>query len=102
MSTVRESLKRALEQQVQLGIEAIYAGVFAGPDPASVSFRHLLSRVMVALQVPVTFVLFKRVDGKLVPQYRANKHPRHFGLITRQIRAASIDSLIPLFEHRLL
>jgi hypothetical protein len=93
-------LADVLNQQIQLGVEAMYGGVIAGPDPSTISFRHLLTRVMMVLQVPVTFVVFKRrsPSGAFEATYRANKHPRHQSDIQRRIDSVKRNDLFPLFH----
>lgn len=71
-------LSSVIDYHVKLTVEAIYTGMFSGPSPASISFRHVLSRIMILLQEPVTFILFKKDNtGNREEVYRANKHKRH-------------------------
>jgi hypothetical protein len=88
----KNQLLEVIDHHIKLTVEAIYTGMFAGPSPASVSFRHILSRIMILLQEPVTFVLFKTNElGDRQEVYRANKHRRHKKYIDEKI-AQAIDS----------
>ena len=93
-----EQLTKIIDRQVALSVEAVWAGLHAGPDPKSVSFRHILNRIMILVQSPVTFVLFKEdEDKRLVRQYTFNKHPRHASDINARAREAKKSQMFGLF-----
>lgn len=73
----RKTLEVAVSNQIKLGVEAIFSGVFSGPSPSSLSFHHLLNRVMMVAQVPITFMVFYHSEDGIKEVYRANNHPRH-------------------------
>lgn len=84
-------LKSTIDRQIDLTIEAIYASLFVGPSPKSVSFRHVINRVMILVQAPITFALL-RSDGKRINEYYCfNKHVRHERLIKERIQEAIIE-----------
>jgi hypothetical protein len=86
----KHQLLEVIDHHIKLTVEAIYTGMFAGPSPASVSFRHILSRIMILLQEPVTFVLYKTdALGQRQEVYRANKHKRHKRYIDEKIKEAT-------------
>jgi hypothetical protein len=66
-----------LDRQVELIVEAIYAGVFSGPNPQGVSFRHIINRVMILVQSPITFILLEKVSATYKIKFRFNKNKRH-------------------------
>ena len=105
MQELPTQLAKIIDRQIVLTVEAIWAGLHAGPDPQSVSFRHILNRIMILVQNPITFILFfEEVNGKLSRQYTFNKHPRHHRDINAQGDAAKKSEMFRLFgtEYYLL
>ena len=98
METSQSNLRSIVDRQISLTVEAIWAGLHAGPDPQSVSFRHILNRIMILAQSPITFILFfGKPDGSLIRQYTFNKHPRHQDKINAQGEAANKSQMFQLF-----
>lgn len=98
MQELPAQLARIIDRQVALTVEAIWAGLHAGPDPQSVSFRHIMNRIMILVQNPITFILFcEQANGKLSRQYTFNKHPRHHRDINAQGDVAKKSEMFRLF-----
>jgi hypothetical protein len=98
---VRKLLNRILDYQITLGAEALFDGVFSGPNPEQQSFHHLLNRVMMMAQVPITFIVYRNPgDGSPYEQtYIANRHPRHREKIEIKYKDAHqyLTHMIPLW-----
>lgn len=98
MTYTARDLREIIDGQISLTVEAIWAGLHAVPDPQSVSFRHILNRIMILVQSPITFILFiQGDDGALERQYTFNKHPRHHRDINAQGDIASKRDMFRLF-----
>lgn len=97
----RASLEIAVSNHIRLGAEAVFSGVFSGPSPNSLSFHHLLNRVMVVAQVPVTFIIFSTDSEPLREVYRSNNHPRHRAELDAVSEEAALrmDLMIPLWDE---
>lgn len=104
-SSIRSEI---IERQITLGIEAIFCGVFSGPNPATQSFHHILNRVMTVAQVPITFIVYREEAGIFSQVYVANKHKRHRLVIEDRYRNVGehAGNLFPLWgsdtNHRML
>jgi hypothetical protein len=98
-------LQNIIDRQIALSVEAVWACLHAGPDPKSISFRHILNRIMILIQSPVTFVLFQNSEGKRpIRRYTFNKHPRHASDINARAADSNIGQMFQLFgtEYYLL
>lgn len=85
------NIKSTIDRQIDLTIEAIYASLFVGPSPQSVSFRHVINRVMILVQAPITFALLRNDGKRIVEYYCFNKHVRHKKIIKQRIQEATIE-----------
>lgn len=71
---LRGRLKDVIHHHIALGVEAIFSGVFMGNNPEKVSLHHLLNRVMMVAQAPITFLIFIQ-DGEIFREvYKTNRH----------------------------
>jgi hypothetical protein len=73
-------IQSELDRRITLIVESVVGSFLSGDNPESTSFRHVLNRVMVLLQMPLTFILCKQ-EGKddsiyYRERYRFNNHPR--------------------------
>ena len=95
----RNKLELMLRRQVILGIESIFSAVYSGPSLNTLSFTHILNRVMMLVQLPLTFVVVKREgDGAYAEYFRTNHHKRHQSAIDRARDDAQPSQYFPIWH----
>ncbi len=103
MRTNQENFLNKLEEQVNkrviLGIESIFSSIYSGPSHKTLSFLHVLNRVMMLIQVPVTFVVMKKNrEGEYKEFFRTNHHVRHQSDINESKKTITNKNLFPLWH----
>lgn len=82
----RQLLKTILDRHVHLGVESILSSVYVGSDLKTLSFYHLANRLMMVVQMPITFVLYAQEEGALRSEHhRTNHHARHQPAISNSL-----------------
>ena len=83
-----EALKDVLAHQISLARELIFSATLAGRDPKSISFHHIINRLMTILQLQVGFVVLKKVEEKYQLVYISNTDREHRSTIGESVTAA--------------
>lgn len=99
--STREELKKILDRHVELGVESIFSAVYSGPNISTLSFYHLINRIMMVVQVPITFVVFLDVNGLKSAYHRTNHHKRHqkdIDKVVARISGASDEFHFPIWH----
>lgn len=97
--TLMQEMEAMLNRQIILGVEAVYSAIYSGPKIETLSFHHILNRVMMLVQVPMTFVIMKHVEGNTYTEYfRTNRHPRHSEDIVKSIKSSKPENYFPLWH----
>lgn len=87
-----------LDRRIQLVATSIAGGFLSGDNPETTSFRHIINRVMVLVQMPMCFVLHKLKANKLEVQCNFNNHSRDAEQIQKCInRIQNKTDLFQLF-----
>lgn len=69
-------IKPELDRRVHLMTASVVGSFLTGDNPNETSFRHVLNRVMVLLQMSITFLIFEKIGGRYMGRYMFNRHPR--------------------------
>ncbi|MFP8778091.1 hypothetical protein [Hydrogenophaga sp. RWCD_12] len=95
----RKKLESMLHRQITLGVESIFSAVYSGPSLRTLSFTHVLNRVMMLVQLPITFVVMKRDEsGGYSEYFRTNHHRRHIEIIDKAKDNADPRNYFPLWH----
>ena len=73
---LRQAVLAEMDRRITLTRSSIVGALLSGDNPQKVSFRHVLNRIMVLIQVSMTFVIFKRETHQFRLVARFNKHHR--------------------------
>ena len=85
MNKREKEIQEVLDRHVTLGVEAIFSAIYTGPGDDTISFYHLGNRIMMVMQVPMTFVVIKYVNDVPAEYYRTNHHPIHKKIVDKSI-----------------
>lgn len=83
------ALESVLKHQISLAQELIFSATLAGRNPYSISFHHIINRLMTILQLQVSFVVLRENNEVLTPVYISNTDSSH-----RLIIGGYIDKII--------
>jgi hypothetical protein len=86
-----DSIKPELDRRVQLVASSVIGSFLSGDDPRTISFRHVINRVMVLTQMPMCFVLFKKESGILIEGVTFSHSSRNKAEVRKCIDAVSKD-----------
>ncbi len=77
-----------LKHQIGLGVNHVFCATISGIKPSLISFHHLLNRLMVVIQLPVCFCVFKKeTTNSLSLLYVSNTHYHY----REEIRSKALD-----------
>lgn len=86
--TQEKALKDVLAHQISLARELIFSATLAGRDPKSISFHHIINRLMTILQLQVGFVVLKKETQNYELVYISNTDSKHREIIGKNTTAA--------------
>jgi hypothetical protein len=96
---IKNSLSKILEYHIVLGVESIFANVFSAPNERLISFHHIVNRIMMVAQVPITFGVYFKNEKGLELVHLTNKHKRHRGIISSRAQYVLTKNLFPLWTN---
>ncbi len=86
--TLKEALEDVLKHQISLARELIFSATLAGRNPKSISFHHIINRLMTILQLQVGFVVLKKGEKDYELVYISNTDSKHRETIGKSTTAA--------------
>lgn len=102
-ASFRNDLEQMLKRQVTLGIESIFSSVYSGSSLETLSFTHILNRVMMLVQLPLTFVILESDEsGGYSICFKTNRHKRkdHKDAITAATDSSDPENYFELWHSK--
>ena len=74
----KKKIQPLLDRRVHLISQSVAGGFLGSNSPHTTNFRHILNRIMLLTQLPLSFIIFRKsvFQETYIEHYRSNKHPR--------------------------